>query len=376
MADTSYQRGESTSRLGVGERIIKPKGRRKKEINILGAGISGLTASIILAKAGYKTKIFEKRSRIGSFLKKDVHSLRNYSYDFDVIKQYKKLGIKISNFYPIYKEVRFSPTLESIEIYSKNEPLFYNVIRGYEDDRSLDVDLSNQAKENGVEILFNQKIDPEKDDMDIIATGARYRKGLVYGHHYKDVSIKPNSIYFFLNSSRSSYGYTYVSPFEKECSVAIVSPEKDSKRYLKRRLGSFKKNKIIDKVIRDSQEENNFFGFAFFKIPKTAVKKKKLYIGEAAGFLDATTGFGVHYAIMSGYLAARSVIENKDYDELWKESFGEELKKRYLRRMVYKKMGVEKQKKMISKLINRHGKRISMNDYRKIYKKIPQDTST
>jgi flavin-dependent dehydrogenase len=368
MADTSYQRGKNLSRFKSGE-------KSKKEIKILGAGISGLTASIVLAKAGYKVKVFEKRSRIGSFLEKDVHSLKNYIYDYDIIKKYKKLGITISNFYPIYKEVRFSSSLESIEISSKKEPLFYNIIRGYGDGRSLDVDLFEQAKKKGVEFLFDQKINPKKNSMDIIATGARYRKGLVYGYHYKNVSMKPNAVYFFLNSNRSSYGYTYVNPFEKEASIAIVSPERDSKKYLKRRIGSIKKNKVIGKVIKKAKLENDFFGYAYFKLPKTAVKNGKLYVGEAAGFLDASTGFGVHYAIMSGYLAAQSIIEGKDYDKLWKNSFGEELKRRYLRRKSFKKMGIKKQKKMISKLIKKHGEKISMNDYMKIYKKIPQEVN-
>ncbi len=368
MADTSYQQGKNLSRFKSGE-------KSKKEIKILGAGISGLTASIILAKAGYKVKVFEKRSRIGSFLEKDVHSLRNYSYNYDVIKKYKRLGIKISNFYPIYKEVRYSSSLENIEIYSKKEPLFYNIIRGYDDERSLDVELFEQAKKRGVEVVFNQKINPKKNSMDIIASGARYRKGLVYGYHYKNVSMKPNAIYFFLNSNRSSYGYTYVNPFEKEASVAIVSPEREKKDYLKRRLGSFKNNKVISKVIKNAKLENDFFGYAYFKVPKTAVKREKLYVGEAAGFLDATTGFGVHYAIMSGYLAAQSIIEGKDYDKLWKDCFGEELKRRYSRRMFFKKMGVKKQRKMISKLIEKHGEKISMNDYMKIYKKIPQEVN-
>ena len=91
---------------------------KKKQIKILGAGISGLVSGIILAKNGYPVKIFEKRSRVGSFLKKDIHTLKNYYYGYDVIEKYKELGIKISHFYPIFKEFRFSPSLKHIEIYS------------------------------------------------------------------------------------------------------------------------------------------------------------------------------------------------------------------------------------------------------------------
>ena len=348
--------------------------KTKKQSKILGAGVSGLVSGIVLAKHGYNVKIFEKRPRIGSFLEKDIHSLRNYSFDCDIINKYRRLGIKISNFYPIVKQVRYSASLKSIEIYSRKKPLFYNVVRGYADERSLDVDLFEQAKANGAEVVFNQKIDPDRNNMDIIATGARYRKGIIYGRHYRNVSVEPNTLYFFLNSNRSSYGYTYINPFfGKEASIAIVSPQSEKKEYLKRKFNTIVKNKVISKIIKNAEVENEFFGFAFFDTPETAVRKGKLYVGEAAGFLDATTGFGLHYAILSGCLAARSIIEKKDYDKLWKETFGKELERRYSRKKLFKKMGIKGQKKIIKNLIEEHGKRISINAYVKLYSKIPQE---
>ena len=371
MAITSYRKPKSPSRFKLGEKLKDVK----EEIKILGAGISGLTAGIILAKNNYPVKIFEKRSRVGSFIKKDIHSLRNYSYDYDVIEKYKELGIKISNFYPIFKEFRFSPSLKYIEIYSKNKPLFYNVIRGYADERSLDIDLFNQAKKYGAEFIFNSNIDPDKkSDIDIIATGAVYRKGLVYGQHYKNISIEPNALYFFLQNVHSSYAYSYIVPFsENEASLAIVSPRQENKEYIKKEFNKLlKENNVVKKVIKNANLENDFFGYASFKIPETAIKHKKLYVGEAAGFLDATTGYGIHFAVLSGYLAAQSIIKNKNYDELWKNSFEEELKKRIIRRNLMKKLGVKGQKMMIENLVKKYGNRISIEDYNKIYDKIPK----
>lgn len=42
-----------------------------KSVKILGAGISGLTAAINLAKAGYDVKVFEKNSDAGKSHKLD-----------------------------------------------------------------------------------------------------------------------------------------------------------------------------------------------------------------------------------------------------------------------------------------------------------------
>ncbi len=348
---------------------------KKRQIRILGAGISGLTSGIILAKNGYPVRIFEKRPRIGSFLEKDVHSLRNYSYNYDIIKKYRKLGIKISNFYPIFKQIRFSSSLKSIEIYSKKKPLFYNIIRGYSDERSIDVDLFNQAKKNGVEIIFDSKFDlDKKSNIDIVATGAISRKLLAYGQHYKNISIEPNTLYFFLRNINNYYAYLYIAPFsEKEASIAIVSTKEGSRDCVKKEFDKLiKENKIIKKIIRKANLENEFFGYASFKIPETAIRNKKLYVGEAAGFLDAATGYGINFAILSGCLAAYSIIKNKNYDELWKNAFGEELKRRILRRGLMKKIGVKGQKMMIENLIKKYGNKIYIEDYKKIYEKIPQ----
>ena len=40
--------------------------------------------------------------------------------------------------------------------------------------------------------------------------------------------------------------------------------------------------------------------------------------GEQAGFQDALWGFGIRFAIRSGVLGARSLIDGTDYDVLWR----------------------------------------------------------
>lgn len=44
-------------------------------------------------------------------------------------------------------------------------------------------------------------------------------------------------------------------------------------------------------------------------------------IGEQAGFQDALASFGMRYALRSGILAARSLIEGADYTGLWRKEF-------------------------------------------------------
>lgn len=61
-----------------------------------------------------------------------------------------------------------------------------------------------------------------------------------------------------------------------------------------------------------------FGGFVNFPLPLTAVQGGRPVAGEQAGFQDAPAGFGIHYAMQSGLLAARSIVDGSDYRELWR----------------------------------------------------------
>lgn len=339
--------------------------KKKRAIKILGAGASGMMSAITLARNGFKVEIFEKRPKIGSFFEKDVHSLRNYCYNYDVIEKYKELGIKISNVYPIFKEFRFSPSLNQIEIYSKNKPLFYNFIRGYNDKRSFDVEFYRIAKKNGVKFYFNKV--PKISEIDIVATGASSIKGIAYGAYYKNIQNEANSLYVFFDNRYSKKSYSYIAPFNKEASVIITSTQKQSKKEMKKKFGRLiKENLIVKNLLKGAKFKNEIFGHAFYDLPKTAIKNNKLYVGEAAGFLDAARGFGTHYAIFSGYLAAMAIIKEENYDKLWKRTFGKELKNQYFRRAKLEKLSNEKYEKNTKTIIKNYNNKISANAYKNL----------
>jgi flavin-dependent dehydrogenase len=59
---------------------------------------------------------------------------------------------------------------------------------------------------------------------------------------------------------------------------------------------------------------------------KCAKKRIPLHVGEAAGLQDFLGGFGMRFAITSGYLAAQSFIENLDYGRIANRRFQNKLK--------------------------------------------------
>ena len=51
-------------------------------------------------------------------------------------------------------------------------------------------------------------------------------------------------------------------------------------------------------------------------------------IGDAAGFVDPLTGEGIYYAIKSAELLAQAILTRvKDYEELWRAEFGDEMRR-------------------------------------------------
>lgn len=62
-------------------------------------------------------------------------------------------------------------------------------------------------------------------------------------------------------------------------------------------------------------------------------------IGEQAGFQDALAGFGMRYALRSGILAARSLIEGADYTRFWRRELWPLLRTGVANRFIFNTIG-------------------------------------
>ncbi|MFT6167712.1 MAG: protoporphyrinogen oxidase [Vicingaceae bacterium] len=59
--------------------------KKDKKINIIGAGVSGLIAAIVLEKAGYAPHIFEKTDRVGGRVKTEIKGEHVFDHGFQVL---------------------------------------------------------------------------------------------------------------------------------------------------------------------------------------------------------------------------------------------------------------------------------------------------
>ncbi len=64
-----------------------------------------------------------------------------------------------------------------------------------------------------------------------------------------------------------------------------------------------------------------------------------MLVGESAGLQDFFLGFGMRYAIVSGYLAAESIVQGLDYDQLIKGEMEKQLKSSLVNRYIFEKLG-------------------------------------
>ncbi len=300
------------------------------EIRIIGAGPAGLTAAINLAANNHKVTVFEKNSDVGMRFHNDFQGIENWSTEKDVIDDLRSMSVTIDFLCKPFFAGMFKGPTTSGKVTSE-KPLFYLVKRGTDPD-SLDQTLKKQALDKGVRIVFNAS--EPTDSADIIATGPKSPRmiaaGIVFNTNIQDTA------FMVLDNAIAPKGYAYLLASDKRASLATVLFEHFSEagHYLDKAILKFKESIAFE--IRDPQK---FAGYGNFSLMDSAIQNGKKYIGEAAGFQDFLFGFGIRYAMTSGYLAGKSIIENKDYNHLWKVSFSRQLQTSLSNRTYYELFG-------------------------------------
>lgn len=304
--------------------------QNSKTIKIIGAGPAGLAAAINLAMDNYKVTVYEKNADVGMRFNNDFQGLENWSIEEDVLTSLKTMSINTDFFYkPFYRVLLHGPSI-STRIESAN-PIFYLIKRG-KDIGSLDNSLKKQALDLGVNIAFNTCADIK--DGEILATGPKkpniFAFGIVFETNIKDTAV------VVLNDTIAPKGYAYLLVSDKEATLATVifRQFKRGSQYLEKAIEKFRD--ILNFKIKSPKK---FVGFGNFFISRSAIKEGKIYVGESAGFQDFLFGFGIRYAITSGYLAAKSIIEKTDYDILWQNKFGQQLRVSKTNRTFYELFG-------------------------------------
>jgi flavin-dependent dehydrogenase len=287
-----------------------------KTIMIVGAGPAGLTAAIYLAKVGFKTSVYEQNHDVGLRFNGDFQGLENWSDQQDTLQILDKIGIKI-NFlcHPYFgKDGSFyGPKLYKTQV-KTSRPLFYLIERG-SSTNSLDQGLRRQAEDLGVNILWGKKLESIVDSKAIVGTGPKAADAIAKGMVF-NTSLE-NRFIGFLDNNIAPKGYSYLLVHNGKATFAtcMFDDFKNEKIYYEKSFNTL--NNVLDIEINEPKEFGGFVNF--FNEPVISKQSGILYVGENEGFQDALWGFGIKYAMLSGYYAAKSIIENQDYYTLCKQ---------------------------------------------------------
>ncbi len=98
--------------------------------------------------------------------------------------------------------------------------------------------------------------------------------------------------------------------------------------------------RLHETVDIDIANPKKFGGYINFFFNKSLTKDNRIhYVGENAGFQDALWGFGMRYAMQSGHLAARSIIENISYPDLCKTYIQPKMEASLINRWMFTRIG-------------------------------------
>ena len=305
----------------------------KQRIKVLGAGPSGLAAAITLAKNNVQTEIYEKRAECGTHFKGDLQGLENWSATQDVLEEFKSLGIEANFQYTPFTRLWGVDAKQNRTLFQSASPLFYLVKRG-PFSGSFDLALKRQALDLGVHIHFQQTISVA--EADIVASGPVAAEIYALDAGIAFQTDHPDIAYGMANNQSACLGYSYLLVADGYGCMATVLFD----RYpdIHRQFEAAKRTfiELTGVTIRNPRPVG---GFGSFSHRGGYVREGRLYVGEAAGLQDLLWGFGIRYAVRSGNLAARCLLEGRDYAQAAHDLFAGSLRAAVVNRFIWEQMG-------------------------------------
>lgn len=331
--------------------------KSKQKIKIAGAGLSGLATGINLQKRDYKVTICERLKKKGSRFNNDFQGIANWLSDKDVLELLENMNLKPDTpFFPTRQATFFGPDFENKVEFNSEAPIFYLVRRGLKEG-CLDKALREKFLESGGKIKFGTYAD--RDKVDIVATGPEQAKGIASGYTF-DTNFK-DSTYTIIDDNLAPKGYAYllIKNGHGTIATALFRDFNSKDASLQRTEKAFK-----SKLGLRFNNKEKFTGYVDFSLKKKLVQNGKLYVGEAAGLQDYFLGFGIYFALRSGYLAAKSIDKGLDYSKICKQDLYGFLKASAGNRFLFELLGPQMYNDLIRRCKNYE------NSPQKLFKKV------
>jgi hypothetical protein len=167
---------------------------------------------------------------------------------------------------------------------------------------TLDAALFSEAEKLGVEFEFNSRA--RESGVQIVATGSKGEPdSAALGSVFENSDFPRDCQLVMFDDRYSPRGwYSYILPIGKdeiEFVTCVSKPYIPSLAQLHAK--AMAERKEIADAVAGRKKIATFAGSASSRIPESAFIGGKYYVGEAAGFQDPYMGFGIAYALRSGY---------------------------------------------------------------------------
>jgi flavin-dependent dehydrogenase len=301
-------------------------------IRIAGAGPSGLTAAIILARAGRDVEVHEAKRDVGTRFIGDLQIIEGASESEPVPAFLDRIGIERNFYFRAADWATFYDHKNAARVIRSKEPYGWFIHRGAEEG-TLDRGLLAQAQRAGAKVIFNSRL--AADQADIVATGPASPDGLAKEMTWRSSDAERIDVYFNHKLSPGGYSYLFILDGVATFGCAIVADFKQIDSYFDHSLAAAQRLHHFD-VPADARTGYSYMNF---HLKHAATSNGARFVGEAAGFQDYLFGLGIRYALTSGSLAARSILEERDYDELWKSELGAKQQTSLVNRFLYETGG-------------------------------------
>ena len=275
--------------------------------HIAGAGPAGLTAAIVLARAGRRVIVHEAQPRVGARWHGGWQIIENFIHSEDALALFRRLGIPVRFRHQVVRGLTvFDDRMRRTTLQSA-EPLGYLVRRG-EDVTWLDGGLLAAARETGVEVHFGSRLGLEESAA-VRATGPTAADGL--GCELVFPTTLRDRLQVILDPALVPGGYAYLFVHDGWATIgmALVRGFKQLEQYWTATLQRFQALEPFE-----TGNARRSIAYVNFFLTRRRLLQGALVAGEAAGLQDNLLGFGIRSAVLSGALAAQALLGGEDYD--------------------------------------------------------------
>ena len=279
-----------------------------ERVDILGAGLSGLSAATVLAHNGYDVHVHEIRKESGARFDGDFQGIENWTSDIDFFDEMREWGLDPDEF----KSDGFS-IVDLIhpddEITNPiTDGVAFRVVERGTDEHCIDQGFKRMAINAGAKIHYGTRKDP--DECQIIAAGPKDSSAVAFGEIFH--TDHENIVAFQLNDKLAPGAYSYLIIIDGVGLICtcLWRQQKKSGRYLNETIAWYEKHYPN----LDRTPIKRVGGKGDFTINQRYKQDGRYYVGESGGLQDFMWGFGMRMAVWSGVLAAKDILGECDYE--------------------------------------------------------------